>query len=82
VSAIDTIRETVDLTVDDDGVAVVTLNRPDALNALNDQMKAELADVWRELANRRDARSVLLTGAGRAFSTGGDIKQMDPDRGL
>ena len=60
----------------------MTLNRPDALNALNDQMKAELADVWRELANRRDARSVLLTGAGRAFSTGGDIKQMDPERGL
>jgi 2-(1,2-epoxy-1,2-dihydrophenyl)acetyl-CoA isomerase len=82
VSAVDTIRATVALTVDDHGVAIVTLNRPDALNALNDEMKAELADVWRELANRRDARSVLLTGAGRAFSTGGDIKQMDPDRGL
>jgi 2-(1,2-epoxy-1,2-dihydrophenyl)acetyl-CoA isomerase len=82
VSAVDTIRETVGLTVDDHGVAIVTLDRPDALNALNDQMKAELADVWRELANRRDARCVLLTGAGRAFSTGGDIKQMDPERGL
>ena len=82
MSAIETSRTTVDLTVDDHGVATVTLNRPDALNALNDQLKAELADVWRELANRRDARSVLLTGAGRAFSTGGDIKQMDPDRGL
>ena len=73
---------TVELTVDDQGVATVTLNRPDALNAINDEMKAELAEVWRELANRRDARAVLLTGAGRAFTTGGDIKQMDPDRTL
>jgi 2-(1,2-epoxy-1,2-dihydrophenyl)acetyl-CoA isomerase len=73
---------TVELTVDDHGVATVTLNRPDALNAINDEMKAELAEVWRELANRRDARCVLLTGAGRAFTTGGDIKQMDPDRSL
>jgi 2-(1,2-epoxy-1,2-dihydrophenyl)acetyl-CoA isomerase len=73
---------TVELTLDDQGVATVTLNRPDALNALNDEMKAELAELWRDLANRRDARCVLLTGAGRAFSTGGDIKQMDPDRTL
>ena len=80
MSAVD--RETVSLTVDHQGVATVTLDRPQALNALNDQMKAELAGVWRELANRTDVRSVLLTGAGRAFSTGGDIKQMDPDRGL
>jgi 2-(1,2-epoxy-1,2-dihydrophenyl)acetyl-CoA isomerase len=72
--------ETVDLTVDD-GLATVVLNRPDALNALNMQLKEELAAVWRRLADDTDARAVLLTGAGRAFSTGGDIKQMDPDRG-
>jgi len=63
-----------------DGLATVTLNRPDALNALNVQLKDELAEVWRRLGPDPEVRAVLLTGAGRAFSTGGDIKQMDPDR--
>jgi 2-(1,2-epoxy-1,2-dihydrophenyl)acetyl-CoA isomerase len=72
--------ETVDLEIEQ-GLAVVTLNRPDALNALNMQLKEELASIWRALVDDRDVRAVLLTGAGRAFSTGGDIKQMDPDRG-
>jgi 2-(1,2-epoxy-1,2-dihydrophenyl)acetyl-CoA isomerase len=72
--------ETVELDVED-GVATVVMNRPDALNALNMQLKEELAAVWRVLLESRDVRAVLLTGAGRAFSTGGDIKQMDPDRG-
>lgn len=62
------------------GLATVTLNRPDALNALNVQLKDELAAVWRALGPDPEVRAVLLTGAGRAFSTGGDIKQMDPDR--
>lgn len=72
--------ETVELTVDQ-GLATVVLNRPEALNALNMQLKEELAEVWRRLADDTEVRAVLLTGAGRAFSTGGDIKQMDPDRG-
>ncbi len=72
--------ETVDLSVAD-GLATVTLNRPEALNALNMRLKEELAAVLRRLADDADVRAVLLTGAGRAFSTGGDIKQMDPDRG-
>lgn len=64
-----------------DNLATVTLNRPEALNALNMQLKEELAEVWRVLADDPEVRAVLLTGEGRAFSTGGDIKQMDPDRG-
>lgn len=72
--------ETVDVSVEQ-GVARVVMNRPDALNALNMQLKEELAEVWRALADSSEVRAVLLTGAGRAFSTGGDIKQMDPDRG-
>jgi 2-(1,2-epoxy-1,2-dihydrophenyl)acetyl-CoA isomerase len=71
--------ETVDVTAED-GLATVVLNRPEALNALNMQLKEELAAVLRVLADEADVRAVLLTGAGRAFSTGGDIKQMDPDR--
>jgi 2-(1,2-epoxy-1,2-dihydrophenyl)acetyl-CoA isomerase len=72
--------ETVDVSLED-GLATVVLNRPEALNALNMQLKEELAAVWRVLADDPEVRAVLLTGAGRAFSTGGDIKQMDPDRG-
>ncbi len=72
--------ETVDVSVDG-GLATVTLNRPEALNALNMQLKEELAEVLRGLADEAEVRAVLLTGSGRAFSTGGDIKQMDPDRG-
>jgi len=73
--------ETLIFTVED-GLATITLNRPEALNALNQQLKDELADVLRALpSNRDEVRAVLLTGAGRAFSAGGDIVQMDPGRG-
>jgi 2-(1,2-epoxy-1,2-dihydrophenyl)acetyl-CoA isomerase len=63
-----------------DGVGTITLDRPDALNALNLQLKAELADALREIAGDPEVRAVLVTGAGRAFCSGGDITQMDPDR--
>jgi 2-(1,2-epoxy-1,2-dihydrophenyl)acetyl-CoA isomerase len=58
-------------------VAVVTLNRPEAMNALNDALLAALPLRLRELANDPDVRCVVLTGAGeRAFSAGGDVKDM------
>ena len=63
--------------VDADGpVRVVTLDRPDALNAASAAMHTELAAVWRRLAADPDARAVVLTGAGRAFSAGGDFEVM------
>jgi len=54
-----------------DGVAVVTLNRPDVMNALNAQMRAELLHGLRQAAGA--ARAVVLTGAGRAFCAGQDL---------
>lgn len=63
-----------------DGVASVTLNRPDALNALNAELKARFEEVVVELRDRDDVRAVLITGAGRAFCAGGDIKEMHPDK--
>ncbi|MFD5795937.1 enoyl-CoA hydratase/isomerase family protein [Streptomyces diastatochromogenes] len=65
---------TVRLAVDKDtGVAVVTLNRPERLNAVDVDMVRELADVWRELRFDDSVRAVVLTGAGeRAFCTGID----------
>jgi enoyl-CoA hydratase len=62
------------LTVEKDGfVRIVTLNKPDSLNAMSDDLHNALASVWQELSGDWDARAVVLTGAGRAFSAGGDV---------
>jgi 2-(1,2-epoxy-1,2-dihydrophenyl)acetyl-CoA isomerase len=63
------------------GVATVTLNRPAALNALNAALKADLADVVGRLRDEPDIRAVILTGAGRGFCAGGDIREMRPEGG-
>jgi enoyl-CoA hydratase/carnithine racemase len=56
-----------------EGVAIVTLNRPDVYNAFNQAMQAELKHVWRSLRANDDVRAVILTGAGdKAFCTGID----------
>jgi enoyl-CoA hydratase/carnithine racemase len=55
------------------GVATVTLNRPDVLNAFDSMMRRELHDLWRSLSGDTDVRCVVLTGAGeKAFCTGID----------
>jgi enoyl-CoA hydratase len=60
-----------------EGIVLVTIDRPDALNALNRETLTELRDRLRELANDTAARVVVLTGAGeRAFAAGADIKEM------
>ena len=57
-----------------DGIAVVTVNRPDKLNALNDQVMAELGDAVERIATTPDVRGALITGAGpKAFIAGADI---------
>ncbi|WP_373138711.1 enoyl-CoA hydratase/isomerase family protein [Mycobacterium marinum] len=52
---------------------IITLYRPDALNAVNDNLHVGLAGLWRRLSEDRSARAAVLTGAGRAFSAGGDF---------
>ncbi len=60
-----------------DGVAVVTINRPEKLNALNDRTMAELDAVFTALAADADVRGVILTGAGpKAFVAGADIGEL------
>jgi enoyl-CoA hydratase/carnithine racemase len=62
------------------GVAWVTLDRPDVLNAFNETMLVELATVWGELRRNDDVRVVVLTGAGdKAFCTGYDRTGLDSD---
>jgi enoyl-CoA hydratase/carnithine racemase len=59
-----------------DGVAIVTLNRPEVLNAFNRQMQAELRELWRSLCTNDDVRAIVLTGAGdKAFCSGIDRKE-------
>jgi 2-(1,2-epoxy-1,2-dihydrophenyl)acetyl-CoA isomerase len=61
-------------------VATITLDRPDALNAFTIPMKRELLAAFRAVARDRDVRAVILTGAGRAFSAGQDLKErLEPD---
>ena len=55
------------------GVAVVTLNRPDVLNALNPAMAAGLRDAMYDLEADKAVRSIVLKGAGRGFMAGGDV---------
>src|SRR6516165_9467721 len=54
-------------------VRIVTLNRPEALNAANEALHGEIARVWRELDADPETRAIVLTGAGSAFSAGGDL---------
>ncbi|MFA5079645.1 MAG: enoyl-CoA hydratase/isomerase family protein, partial [Dehalococcoidia bacterium] len=57
----------------DRAVATITLNRPDRLNAINAEMDSELNRVIDEIAGDDNVRAVVITGSGRAFSSGADI---------
>ena len=60
----------------DDGVATVTLNRPEALNALSNALRGELVDVLSAIAADDAIEVMILTGAGRAFTAGLDLKEL------
>lgn len=61
---------------DASGIATITLNRPDVLNALTFEGYAELTGMFKTLDQEKEARSVILTGAGRAFCSGGDVERI------
>src|SRR5437762_10835193 len=58
------------------GVATITLNRPELLNALTFEVYAELRDTFRALGEEPGVRAVLLTGSGRGFCSGGDVESI------
>jgi enoyl-CoA hydratase/carnithine racemase len=60
----------------EDGIATVTLSRPERLNALTFDVYADLRDLLGELPHRGDARVLLLTGRGRGFCSGGDVEEI------
>jgi 2-(1,2-epoxy-1,2-dihydrophenyl)acetyl-CoA isomerase len=59
-----------------DNIAVLTLNRPAAMNALNQAMADDLSEALAAVANRTDVRAVVLTGNGKAFCAGGDLFEL------
>jgi 2-(1,2-epoxy-1,2-dihydrophenyl)acetyl-CoA isomerase len=59
-----------------DGICTITLNRPDVLNAFNDQLTTELADALKNAERDAAARVIVITGAGRAFSSGQDLADL------
>jgi len=58
------------------GIATITLNRPDVRNAINDQMRAELISAFEHAGKDNAVKAVVLTGAGKGFCSGGDIAGM------
>ena len=62
--------------LDDDRVATVTFDRPDRLNALTFEIYRELTDLFARLQASGEARAVVITGAGRAFCSGGDVHEI------
>ena len=62
-------------------IALVTLNRPDQMNALSTELRLAIGAAFRELETDADVRAVVLTGAGRAFCAGMDLKEMSSGGG-
>lgn len=62
-----------------DGIALVTLNRPEAMNSIDPELNQQLRQTWDELSRNAEVRVLVLTGAGdRAFCTGADLKKTMP----
>lgn len=64
-----------------EGVAIITLNRPEAMNSIDPQTRVELREAWQRVAQDDTVRCVVLTGAGeKAFCTGSDLKKTMPPK--
>src|SRR3989442_5861527 len=59
-----------------EGIATITLNRPERLNAITFEVYHELTDFMTKLGDEKDVRVVVITGAGRAFCSGGDVRDI------
>ncbi len=65
----------------DDGVLLITINRPEVYNATNARLHWELSQVWKDVGNDAQTRIVVVTGAGNAFSAGGDFGMIEQMQG-
>ena len=64
-----------------DGIAVLTINRPESLNSTNFRLHYELSKIWLDVADDPEVRVAVITGAGRAFSAGGDFDVVEKSMG-
>ena len=55
----------------------MTIDRPEVLNAANAQLHTELVEIWKTVDTDPEVRTVVITGAGRAFSAGGDLQMVE-----
>ena len=62
------------LTEKKSGVGIITLNRPDKLNAFNDELTFQLQDALKEMEKDKEVRAIVITGAGRGFCSGQDLQ--------
>lgn len=61
-----------------DGIAVLTLNRPDSLNSVNTKMQAEMKEIWDDIEQNKNIRVIIITGGEKCFSAGADIREQFP----
>lgn len=61
----------------DPGILLITINRPDRFNATDETLHTELAKVWLDVGSDSETRVAVITGAGRAFSAGGDFEMIE-----
>ena len=61
----------------EEGIAIITFNRPDAMNALNNQTRAEFGSAIKELEEDDSVKVLILTGSGKSFVAGSDIKEFN-----
>ena len=61
-----------------DGMAIITMNRPENLNSINMKMQAEMKDIWGQVEEDKSIRVVIFTGGEKCFCAGADIKEVFP----
>lgn len=66
----------IETNLDDKGILTITLNRPEKLNALNDDVLRGLSEIFNNAKHNSDIRAILLTGSGKAFCAGADISRL------
>jgi enoyl-CoA hydratase len=64
-----------------DGIALLTMNRPEALNAANFKLHKELGHIWLDLGEDPEVRVAVITGAGNTFAAGGDFEMIEQAMG-
>ena len=77
MTMLQSVTSPIHMAVDDDGIAVLTLNRPEARNAISDEMRSHMIELLEEVAANSQIRALIITGTGKGFCAGGDIKGME-----